>query len=237
MLEEMSRRPLVMLTLVVGMMAAANAAPPSAQACSISPEPSAWIQQPTTGGPTGRRPWIVLWRATGKVRLTGVAASCSTGVVCKGTPVPFDRFGGFIRPTAPLPKADRLQVTMGGRLLAEASMQPATSKPLPEWNGVEWVSAGNDTAGLCSPEGPTVRLRVRPTDQNLDGAVLLVWLRKPNPAAPARGLTQVLAVGTGPDLRVGNQLGARPILRNIPRRLWVAIADAEGNVGTPMLVP
>lgn len=223
-----------MFVFAVGLVIAATTA--HAWACSISLEPSAWVQQHSSGAPAGNRPWIVLWRVPGKIQITLVKEPCASGKLCPGTTVPYQRYRNFVRPRSALPDGARFQVAKGNRLLVEATVG-GSATALPEWAGIDLVSAKDEPAGLCSPAGPKMRLKVRDTAATLDGAVLLVWLRKPNLASPAQGLVQVLALGSDPELGVGNQLGAAPIFRKVPNHLWVAIADGDGRVGTPTRLP
>ncbi|MBP6629026.1 MAG: hypothetical protein KBG28_26305 [Kofleriaceae bacterium] len=228
-----SRRAVLASSLVVLAALLVGGRATDAAACSISGDPSAHVFGSIRGAPLGRQPWIALWRTTGAVRVTRVAAACKAGRVCKGTPVAVDRTGNYLRPRAPLPPGARVQVVMGRRLLADVTVTTAATAapPLPAWGGVRWSRAAVEAEGICSPAGPVVDLVVDPKQANLDGAALLVYLQEPVPGRPERGLARIMLLGPFAELRIGNDLGASPWLRALPARIWVALADSHGQVG------
>src|SRR5262245_42969352 len=73
-----------------------------ADPCSISPNPTATIFQPASGKAPGRRPWIVLYNVKGPVRVASVDATCAAEKICRGTAIPLDRTGNFLRPKSVL---------------------------------------------------------------------------------------------------------------------------------------
>jgi hypothetical protein len=200
-----------------------------ADACSISPNPSAHIFRPASGQPGGHRPFISLWRTTKPVTVMQVKPNCIQDTICKGTPVEVERVGTFLRPKAALPDGARIQITHDGKLLADATIATGTSA-LPAWDGIEWVSAKQEKEGLCSPAGPVVRLKVKPTKAKLDDAYLLVYTSKPDPAKPLAGLSTMFALYTA-DIEIGNGFGTPDLFKGVPKQIFVRLADGEGNLG------
>jgi hypothetical protein len=213
-------------------------APTEADACSISGEPSAHIFQPASGKPTGHRPLISLWRTDKPVVVTKVATNCIKDTICKGAAIAVDRVGTFMRPKAALPDGARIQVTMGSKLLADATIVSTPVAPLPAWDGIAWVSAKQEKEGLCSPAGPVVRLAVKPTKANLEQAVLLVYTAKPDPKKPLDGLKTAFNVGAGSgNIEIGNGFATPDLFKGVPKRIFVMLADNDGNVGPVITLP
>ena len=94
------------------------------------------------------------------------------------------------------------------------------------------MSAKREAEGLCSPAGPVVRLKLEPTTVDLDDAVLLVYLAKPDPRRPHLKLARIIGLGGGGrEISLFNGLGEKPWLTGLPKQLWIAIADGDGHVG------
>lgn len=202
-----------------------------ADACTISQEPAASVFQPASGRAPGHQPWISLWNVTGDVSVRSVAASCAPSTICLGATVPVDRVGQYLRPKKPLPDGARIQIAQKGRLLAELTISNEV-RILPAWSGIKRVSAKREAEGLCSPAGPVVRLKLEPTNVDLDDAVLLVYLSKPNIKRPHAKLARIIGLGGGGrDISLFNGLGEKAWLTGVPKQLWVAIADGDGHVG------
>ncbi len=203
----------------------------SADACTISREPAASVFQPASGKAPGHQPWISLWNVTGDVTVRSVAANCAPSTICLGATVPVDRAGKYLRPKKPLPDGARIQVAQRGRLLAELTISNE-ERILPAWSGIKRVSAKREAEGLCSPAGPVVRLELKPTTVDLDDAVLLVYLGKPDVKRPHTKLARIIGLGGGGrELSLFNGLGEKVWLTRLPKELWIAIADGDGHVG------
>jgi hypothetical protein len=203
-------------------------------ACSLPAHPLAYVIQPASGKAPGVRPWIVTGNLDPtKLRITQITTSCGTDKVCSGTDVPFDHDGRHVRPTANLPAGARIQITLGAKLLTDTKLtDDTTPAKLPAWNGVALASAGMAPEGLCSPAGPAVTVTIKPTKANLDAAVLLVYLEAPDPKQPLRNLSRLYTLGGGDsDLTFRNALSKDgKWLAKVPAKIWVALADAHGNV-------
>lgn len=213
------------------------AAPRPSDACSISMEPGAHVFRPSSGSPGGHRPFIALWQTKKPVQVTLVQASCVKDTICKGTPIAVDTFAHFLRPKTALPDGARFQVTHDGKLLADVTVG-STPASLPAWSGIAWVSAKQEKEGLCSPAGPVVRLKVKPTKADLADAYLLVYTKKPDAAKPLAGLATMFALGIGNgEIEIGNGFGAPNLLPDVPKQLWVRLADGDGNVGPVITLP
>jgi hypothetical protein len=226
------------MRVLVLVVAALLARPAASEACSLSGVPAAHVLQPASGKPPGRQPLISLWMVKQPVTVTRVPASCKDKTICNGTAVAVDRTGDFLRPKAALPDGARVQVTMGTTLLADVTVATGAAPPLPAWDGVTLVSAKHEKEGLCSPAGPVVRLKVKPTKASLDGAWLLVYLDKPDPKQPMTKLAFVVGLGGGDkEIELGNGLGMKPWLTAVPKQIWVTLADGEGNVGPAIRLP
>jgi hypothetical protein len=225
---------------VLAAAVSATLASPTADACSISMEPSAHVFRPTrgvSGGIAGHRPIISLWQTKKPVVITQVKANCIKDTVCQGTSVEYEQVGKFLRPKAALPDGARIQITHDGKLLDDVTI---TSNPLslPKWAGVKWVSAKEEKEGLCSPAGPVVRLEVKPTMANLADAYLLVYTTKPDPAKPLHGLVTMFALGAGTDkIEIGNGFGTPDVFKTVPKQIFVRLADGEGNFGPVITLP
>lgn len=194
----------------------------SAEACTISQEPAASVFQPSSGKAPGHQPWISLWNVKGDVIVKLMPA---------GTIVPVDRVGRYLRPKKPLPDGARIQISQGAKLLVETTVS-SEERILPAWSGIKRVSVKREAEGLCSPAGPVVRLRLEPTTVDLDDAVLLVYLSKPDPKRPHVKLARIIGLGGGGrDISIFNGLGEKAWLTGLPKQLWVAIADGDGHVG------
>jgi hypothetical protein len=214
------------------------ARPTDVDACSISAQPSAHIFQPPSGKPTGHRPFISLWRTTKPVNVTRVSANCIEKTICKGAAVAVERVGSFLRPKAALPDGARIQVTHDGKLLADATIVKAPAAPLPAWDGISFVSAKHEKEGLCSPAGPVVRLAVKPTKASLEHAVLLVYTSKPDPKRPLEGLRTIFGLGAGNgQLEIGNGYAQPDLFKDVPKQIFVMLADGDGNVGPVITLP
>jgi hypothetical protein len=202
-----------------------------ADACTISREPAASVFQPASGKAPGHQPWISLWNVKGDVAVRSVPATCAANTICAGTVIAFERAGRYLRPKKPLADGVRIQVTQGRRLLVETTIS-SEERILAAWSGIKLVSAAREKEGLCSPAGPVVRLRLEPTNVDLDDAVLLVYLSKPDPKKPYAKLARIIGLGGGGrDISMFNGLGEKPWLTGLPKQLWVAIADGDGHVG------
>jgi hypothetical protein len=224
------RTALVLLALIVQA--------PTADACDYSTDPQASVFQPASGKPAGRKPFIALFNVTGAVAVTQVAATCAEGTVCKGTAVAVDRSGNYLRPKAPLVDGARIQITAKGKLLADVTVAKGTAQPLPAWDGIKLKSAGEESEGLCSKAGPTMRLAVQPTKASLDAAVLLVYLEQPDPKQPLAKLAGIYGLGGGSgEITLNNRLGEKPWLSTVPKKIWVRLADGEGNAGPVIALP
>lgn len=206
---------------------------PNADACSISMEPSAHVFRPTSGQPGGHRPFIALWQTKKPIVVTQVKANCIKDTVCKGTPVEIEQVGTFVRPKAALPDGARIQITHDGKLLDDVTIKTGAST-LPAWDGVEWISAKEEKEGLCSPAGPVVRLKVKPTKADLSDAYLLVYTAKPDAAKPLAGTMFSM---TSPEIEIGNGFGNPKLFSGVPKQLWIRLADGEGNLGPVIKLP
>lgn len=214
-------------------------APRVAEPCSISPDPGATVFLSNTGGSPGLQPWIATWRSKpANVKVTVVGTSCAAGKLCKGKSVPVDRAGRYLRPKAPLPAGTRIQVTYGKKVLRDVTLRADATKPaLPAWDGVTLISAQQEGEGLCSPAGPAVKLKVKPTKAALEGTVALVYFAKPDPAKPLAGLKAIQSLGHSNDeLTIDNDLGEKPWLTAVPGEVWVVLADSEGQLGSAQKV-
>jgi hypothetical protein len=210
-----------MRIVALAILLAVLAAEP-ADACTISREPAASVFQPASGKAPGHQPWISLWNVKGDVTLKLLPA---------GTIVPVDRVGNYVRPKKALPDGARIQITQGAKLLTEITLS-SEERILPAWSGIKLVSAAREAEGLCSPAGPVVRLRLEPTTVDLDDAVLLVYLSKPDRKKPHAKLARIIGLGGGGrDITMFNGLGEKAWLTGLPKQLWVAIADGDGHVG------
>ncbi len=218
----------------------ATLATPAADACSISGEPNAHIFRPTSGKPGGHRPWISLWRTTKPIVVTQVKANCIQDTICKGTPVEVERVGTFVRPKAALPDGARIQITHDGKLLDDATIGRAAiatgASTLPAWDGIEWISAKQEKEGMCSPAGPVVRLKVKPTKASLADAYLLVYTTKPDPAKPLAGLSTMFSLMSS-EIEIGNGYGNPNLFKDVPKQIFVRLADGDGNLGPVITLP
>lgn len=213
--------------------------PGVAEPCSISPEPGATVFHSNQGGSPGLQPWIATWRSKpANVKVTAVGASCRQGKPCKGKAVKVDRAGRYLRPKAALPAGTRIQITYGKRVLADVTLRADVTKPaLPTWDGVSLISAQQEPEGLCSPAGPAVKLKVKPTKAALEGTVALVYFAKPDPAKPLVGLAAIQALGnSNTELTIDNDLGEAPWMTAVPGEVWVVHADSEGQLGSAQKV-
>ena len=198
-----------------------------ADACTISREPAASVFQPASGKAPGHQPWISLWNVKGEVTVKLLPA---------GTSVPVDRVGSYLRPKKPLPDGARIQISQGANVLASVTLS-SEERILPAWNGIKLVSATREKEGLCSPAGPVVRIRLEPTTVDLDDAVLLVYLSKPDRKKPHAKLARIIGLGGGGrDISMFNGLGEQAWLTGLPKQLWVAIADGDGHVGVAIKI-
>jgi hypothetical protein len=203
----------------------------AADACTISREPAASVFQPASGKAPGHQPWISLWNVTGDITVRSVAANCAPSTICLGATVPVDRVGRYLRPKKPLPDGARIQIAQKGKLLAELTIS-SEERILPAWSGLKRVSAKREAEGLCSPAGPVVRLKLEPTNVDLDDAVLLVYFSKPDRKRPHAKLARIIGLGGGGrDISLFNGLGEKAWMTGVPKQLWVAIADGDGHVG------
>ena len=214
---------------------------PAADACSISGEPNAHVFRPSSGKPGGHRPWISLWRTTKPVVVTQVKANCIEDTICKGTVVEVERVGTFLRPKASLPDGARIQITHDGKLLADAMIGRAASvatgaSTLPAWDGIAWVSSKYEKEGMCSPAGPVVRLKVKPTKASLADAYLLVYTSKPDPAKPLAGLSTMFSLSS-PEIEIGNGFGNPDLFKGVPKQIFVRLTDGDGNLGPVIKLP
>jgi len=207
-----------------------------ASACTISREASASVFQPASGKAPGHQPWISLWNVTGTVSLRAVAASCAANTQCAGRAIPFDRIGRYLRPKKPLADGTRIQLSAGAKLLVDTAISSEV-RILPAWNGIKLASAKREAEGLCSPAGPVIRLKLEPVQVDLDDAVLLVYLSKPDPKKPAAKLARIIGLGGGGrEVSLFNGLGEKAWLTSIPATIWVSLADGDGHVGPPIAI-
>ncbi len=211
-------------------------AAPAADACSISGNPNAHVFRPSSGKAGGHRPFISLWRTTKPVTVTQVKANCIQDTICKGTVVEMERVGTFLRPKASLADGARIQVTHDGKLLADAVIGTGPTQALPAWDGIEWVSAKHEKEGMCSPAGPVVRLKVKPTKASLHDAYLMVYTSKPDPAKPLDGLVTMFSMYS-PDIEIGNGFGTPDMFKDVPKQIFVRLADGDGNLGPVIKLP
>ncbi len=202
--------------------------PPIADACSIS-RVSARILRPTSGDIAGSRPFIYVSVKDAKV--TRVVAGCQG--ICKGTPVEVDAFGAYLRPKAPLPEGSKLQVTRGTQLLDAAVIGKASK--LPAWDGIEWISSTRQAGGKCTPAGPVVHLRVKPTSAVMSDAYLVVYLSNPDASLGTPVIVQPLE-NYESDLELRNSYGDEP-LGAVPKTIFVRLADGNGNLGPVIKLP
>jgi hypothetical protein len=211
-----------MRVVVLAVLSVVLAGVEQGDACTLSGEPSASVFQPASGKAAGHQPWISLWNVKGNVVVKLLPA---------GTAVPVDRVGRYLRPRKPLPDGARIQVLQGSTVLADATLS-TEERVLPAWSGAKLVSAKREAEGLCSPAGPVVRLRLEETHVDLDDAVLLVYLAKPDRKKPHAKLARIVGLGGGGrDVSLFNGLGEKAWLPSIPKQLWIAIADGDGHVG------
>lgn len=212
-----------------------------ADACSISMEPNAHVFRPPSGKPGGHQPIISLWQTKKPVVITQVKANCIQDTVCKGTNVEYEQVGKFLRPKTRLPDGARIQITHDGKLLEDVTIRnDIASVPLPAWDGIAWVSAKQEKEGLCSPAGPVVRLKVKPTKADLEDAYLLVYKSKPNAAKPLEGLSTMFTLGgKGADheLQIGNGFAMPDLFKGVPKEIYVRLADGDGNFGPVIKLP
>ncbi len=225
------------LALLSAVSALSLVQPTSADACSISGDPSAHVFQPHSGKPTGHRPLISLWQVTKPVVVTKVATNCIKDTICKGAAVAVERVGTFLRPKAALPDGARIQVTMGNKLLADATVVSTRVAPLPAWDGISFVSAKEEKEGMCSPAGPVVRLAVKPTKASLEQAVLLVYTSKPDPKKPLDGLKTAFNLSGNGAIEIGNGYANPDLFKGVPKQIFVMLADNDGNVGPVITLP
>jgi len=201
------------------------------EACTISREAAAAVFQPASGKAPGHQPWISLWNVTGAVAVRAVPAACTAKTICAGTAIAVDRVGRYLRPKKPLADGVRIQITQGRQLLADTTIS-SEERILPAWSGAKLASAKHEGEGLCSPAGPVVRLQLEPTQVDLDDAVLLVYLSKPDRKRPHGKLARIISLGGGGrEISLFNGLGEKAWLTAMPKQLWFAIADGDGHVG------
>ena len=206
---------------------------PDAWPCSISTEPSATVFGPTDQPDRGHRPWIRLWnvKLTDKVTL-GLAPPCGPRKRCSADakPIAFERAGAFMRPKEPLASGSRIWILLGDRTLETFSVTAGDTKPLPAWNGMTKPRAATGREGLCAPSGTVVTTEVLPTKADLADAVLLVYTRQPDARRPLASLGAIYSLGVG-ELELRNGLGNLWLAAK-PAKLWTAIANGDGEVGT-----
>lgn len=213
-------------------------APRIADACSISMEPSAHVFRPSSGTPGGHRPIIALWQTKQPVQVTQVKTSCIKDTICKGTPVEVETGGRYLWPKAALPDGARIQITHDGKLLDDVTVaSPGASVSLPAWDGVTWISAKHEKAGMCSPAGPVVRLQVKPTKADLSDAYLLIYTSKPDAAKPLANLSMVYALSNSKDLQIGNGFGTPDMFKSVPTQIFVRLVDGDGTLGPVVKLP
>jgi len=207
-----------------------------ASACTISREASASVFQPASGKAPGHQPWISLWNVTGTISVRSVAATCAANTICAGTMVAVDRAGRYLRPKKPLADGTRIQISQGSKLLADTTVSSEV-RILPAWSGIKLVSAKREAEGLCSPAGPVVRLELKPVQVDLDDAIVLVYLSKPDPKKPTAKLARIISLGGGGrEVSLFNGLGEKAWLTSIPKTVWIALADGDGHVGAPIAI-
>ncbi len=207
-----------------------------ASACTISREASASVFQPASGKAPGHQPWISLWNVAGSVSLRSVAASCAANTICAGTAIAYDRIGRYLRPKKPLADGTRMQLSSGGKLLVDTTVSSEV-RILPAWSGIKRGSSKREGEGLCSPAGPVVRLELNPVQVDLDDAVVLVYLSKPDRKKPTAKLARIIGLGGGGrEVSLFNGLGEKAWLKAIPSQVWIALADGDGHVGEPIAI-
>ena len=226
------------MRIVLLTAALATLAPQIADACSISMEPSAHVFRPSSGKAGGHRPLISLWQTKKPIQVMQVKATCIEDTICKGTPVEVETVGRYVWPKAALPDGARIQITHEGKLLDDVTIaSTAASVPLPAWDGVAWISAKQENAGLCSPAGPVVRLQVKPTKADLTDAYLMIYTTKPDAAKPLANLAMVYALSNSKDLQLGNGFGTPDMFKTVPKQIFVRLVDGDGNLGPVIKLP
>lgn len=206
---------------------AALLAPRISDACSISIV-EARILRPTSGDIAGVRPFIFT-SVKGAEVTTVISGSCPG--LCKGKPVAVEKIGDYLRPTKPLPVGSKLQVSKDGKLLDHAVIGKPSK--LPVWDGIEWISATQEPAGKCTPAGPVVQLRVKPTTAVLVDAYLLVYLTKPDGLGSPVDLR---LLEHSSDLELRNGYGSSPF-SGVPKTIFVRLVDGNGNAGPAIKLP
>lgn len=208
---------------------AALLSPRISDACSISIA-SARILRSTAGDTAGTRPFIFV--SVKGAEVTSVLSGNCPGL-CKGTPVAVEAVGSYLRPKAPLAEGTKLQVSKSGKLL-DAAVIGAPSK-LPAWDGIEWVSAKQEPVGKCTPAGPVVQLRLKPTKAAMADAYLLVYAARPDDLGTPIQI-QPLENYAKTELELRNGYGGE-LFRTLPKQLFVRLADGNGNLGPVIKLP
>lgn len=214
-----------------------------AAACSGLPE------EPTAEllNVPGSRPWIQMFlvKDGDAVEMSIVdKARClkeRPRDVCPGKPVELERTGPYVRAKAPLPAGALIQLVSGNHTLASFTVPASPGRPeLPAWNGVKVKSSRIQAAAGCAPKGPVVTLQAQKTTANLENTVLLVYMKKPDATdrmkelAFIRVMNAADAAGDGIMTLRNAKLDPTFMPAAVPKKMWVAIADSDGHVGTPI---
>jgi hypothetical protein len=174
----------------------------------------------------------------------------TNSATCTGVPVALERNGSFVRPKVALPDGARVQILARGKhvsmflggpdadenklwVLEDFTVRKSpAAKTAPAWNGVSVTSATvKKPISQCDAAGPTIELAIKPAAKvSLDNTFLLVWLKKPDlKAAPSFEY-----IVSHHENKAMLAHGHTTSLLSMPARIWVSLADGDGNVGTPV---
>lgn len=184
---------------------------------------------------TGRQPWIDLWNVKDADTVT------LSIVNPKGNkPVEIERKGQYVRAKQPLPLGAKVQLALGTKVLTHFTVRPddKTATELPAWNGIKVRSKSMQGPAGCATKGPAVWLTVNKTEAKLDGAMLIVFTKKPDAADPVKDLGTIASFGGADEKGVihvqlrnySHHANFLPV-SSIPPKLWVALTDQEGHLG------
>ncbi len=214
--------------------------PTPAAACKIVNRPMAFLVA-SDHGAAGLQPWISTFRLGGTPILTAVAAPCPRDTVCKGQRIATERAASYLRPAAPLAPGQRYQLTVKQQVLLDFTTIALDVTPtLAAWDGLTITGAAVERATTtCGFKGLVITATVKnwsTRGADLAHHVVLLYARKPDPRAPARGLGRIVTLGDADLELVSNSVGGNWLVKQ-PTAVWAILADQHGNLGAPIKLP
>ncbi|HEY4180207.1 MAG TPA: hypothetical protein VGM90_25365 [Kofleriaceae bacterium] len=220
---------------VAGVATLLTLAATRADACSLEEGAHASV---LSSEEAGFRPWLHVGGLEAKDALSMLVAEkgCTESMwkLCKGTPVVFEQVGSYLRPSADLPAGARVQLVVkeaagATRVIANFNVRDKHAAALPAWAGATLKSTTWQSSwSMCSSTGPVLTFTVKPTKTDLKGAVVLLYLKKPDPAHPETDLVDVNSLTY---VTKQSPLHFDLVVYPLPAKVWIALADDDGHVG------